>query len=435
VKSYYIESLGCPKNLVDSEVFASVLQSAGYEPYDSPQGVDLVLVNTCAFIKEALAELDDVLTELEDLKSDGAFSTLVVTGCVTKRGFGEASEAYPFVDAWIPLKDFSALAKWLGSKQRDSFARDRVEISYHRYLRISDGCDNHCSYCTIPSIRGSQASVPVETLVKEAELLARDQVYPPHELVLIAQDTCNYGLDLYSRKALPELIEKLHAIPSYQWIRLMYMHPDHFEPEWLGLWERFPKLLPYFEIPIQHSEDRILRAMNRRKGRAELATLFDSIRTRLPQAVFRTSLITGFPGEKHHDVKALQEFIRETGFTWLGVFAYSREEGTPAAGFEEQVTSATAHQRRDGIMDLQAELTTAHLEKYIGSTLQIILEYQDDYHEEEVFVGRAWFQAPDIDGVCHVHGTGLAPGMMVSAEVVDVIGSDLFCELTTSNEE
>ena len=227
--SFYLESLGCAKNLVDSEAFAAILLRAGLEASETPEEADLVLVNTCSFLVDSLRELDEVLAELAFLKQDGCIEKLVVTGCVMNRGLEEFRGLYPEVDAWIGLKDFAALERWLGLESIGKYPRQPIQSGFHRYLRISDGCSNNCSYCAIPSIRGKMCSVPLEDLVREAEELARIEDSPPLELVLIAQDTANYGMDLYGRQALPELLERLQAIPQYQWIRVMYMHPDHFD--------------------------------------------------------------------------------------------------------------------------------------------------------------------------------------------------------------
>ncbi len=433
MKTYYIESLGCPRNLVDSEVFASIFQRAGYQPCDQPEDVDIVLVNTCSFIADALLEMDAVLDDMGYLKQDGRIDKLLVTGCITNHNFEDIPQMYPFVDGWIPLKDFATLENWLELEHAPSHRRKAVEVAYHRYLRISDGCNNHCAYCAIPSIRGPQVSVPIEELVAEAEYLAADEYYPPRELILVSEDTCNYGLDLYGRQALPELIERLHALPAYDWIRLMYLHPDHFDPRWLELWERFPKLMPYFEIPIQHCQDRLLQAMNRKKGGAELEELFQTIRSKLPQAVFRTSLIAGLPGETPADASALKKFIQRVEFTWLGVFAYSREKGTPAARMDKQVPEATAERRQDKLLDIQSDITKDHLDGYVGQDMAVLIEQPARVDAPDVFAGRTWFQAPEIDGITYVHGSGIRPGFFVLARVVDAIGTDLFCEMLPSD--
>ncbi|MDP2173991.1 MAG: MiaB/RimO family radical SAM methylthiotransferase, partial [Candidatus Cloacimonadaceae bacterium] len=327
MKSYYIESLGCAKNLVDSETFAYILERRGYQSWESAEGADIVMLNTCAFLQSALAELDDVLCQLAELKNQGLIGRLFVSGCVMNRALEDFQPLFPEVDAWIPLKDFARLEELINVREHNTLGRVRLEHGSHAYLRISDGCSNRCSYCTIPSIRGSLCSVPMEKLIDEAKALAEDKASPCTELIVIAQDTCSYGMDIYGKKMLPELLTELLKIDGIKWIRVMYMHPDHFETHWLKLWQEYPKLLPYFEIPVQHSEDRILKAMNRNRRGNELRELFAVIKKELPEAALRTTLISGFPGESKGEALALHKFVRETGFHHLGAFCYSPEPG------------------------------------------------------------------------------------------------------------
>ncbi|MBW6513680.1 MAG: 30S ribosomal protein S12 methylthiotransferase RimO [Candidatus Syntrophosphaera sp.] len=431
MKTYYIESLGCAKNLVDSERFAAILERAGLEAVEIPEEADLVLVNTCSFLRESLRELDLVLSDLVYLKQENLIDKLLVTGCVMNRGQEEFRAVYPEVDAWIGLKDFFALEEWLGLEKAGHPGRTPIQSGYHRYLRISDGCGNNCSYCAIPSIRGDMRSVPIEELVREAETLAGGESDPFLELILIAQDTANYGLDIYGRKALPELLEQLLGIPAYRWIRVMYLHPDHFELGWLSLWKRHPQLLPYFEIPIQHSVDRILKAMNRKKGGVELEAMFLGILQELPQAVLRSTLISGFPGETRAEAIALRSFVSRIPFLHLGVFLYSREGGTPAAELADQVSRATAERRQNRVLGLQHERMTALLEEYVGKNIEVLIEERTEGEEEGLYLGRAWFQAPEVDGGTYVRGSGLKPGEIRSVQITDVIDADLFGEVWT----
>jgi ribosomal protein S12 methylthiotransferase len=428
MKTYYIESLGCAKNLVDSEVFAFILDEAGWEEAEIPEEADLVLVNTCSFLEEALQELDMVLSDLAYLKQQHLTGKLVVTGCVMKRGLETFRRLYPEVDEWIGLKDFEAFSKWLGLEIPVPAGRIPIQSGYHRYLRISDGCDNDCSYCAIPSIRGRMRCVPIEQLVQEAELIASDDGWQFQELVVIAQDTANYGMDIYGRKALPELLERLSALPQYRWIRVMYMHPDHFEPSWLKLWKEHKKLLPYFEIPVQHSVEHILRSMNRKRKGDELVEMFDTILEEIPGSVLRTTLISGFPSETSSDAVALREFIERVPFLHLGVFLYSPEEGTPAARMPRQVAPATAERRRNRLLKRQQERMRQLLEDYVGRTVDVLIEERSD-DEDDVFIGRAWFQAPEIDGVTIVRGDGIHVGEIRPVKITDVIDADLFGEV------
>lgn len=426
MKRYYLESLGCAKNLVDSEAFAHILAQAGYRAQDDPEGADLVLVNTCGFLESALAEAAAILHDLCGMKRGGKVKRIVVTGCAVKRALELFREGFPDVDHWVELKDFAAFASILNAGTPVHPGRAGVEQGFHRYLRISDGCVNHCSYCTIPSIRGSLESVPIEDLVAEARSLATSGKPRPQELIVIAQDTCNYGMDIYGRQALPELLTALHAIEEYAWIRVMYMHPDHFDPAWLSLWDSLPRLLPYFEIPIQHSQPGILKAMRRQTADAELKHLLSTIRQRLPQAVLRTTLISGFPGETRADHIALQRFIRDVQFTYMGVFTYSREEGTPAYSMPDQVPARTARARQNRLLSIQEEISTQAMERYAGRSMPVLVERLADGENDVDAIGRAWCQAPDIDGLFYLRGKGLKPGSIVMAEVDDTVSTDLF---------
>lgn len=433
--TYYLESLGCAKNLVDSEICAAILERAGLSAADQPEGADLVLVNTCSFLEDSLLELDMVLCGLAALKRESAFARLWVTGCVMNRGLEEFRELFPEVDAWIGLKDFAALESRLGLEPSENCSRTPIQSGFHRYLRISDGCSNNCSYCAIPSIRGAMRSVPIDDLVHEAEALATDGQDVFQELVVIAQDTANYGMDLYGRKALPELLERLANLPHYRWIRVMYLHPDHFEASWLELWKKHPKLLPYFEIPVQHSEDRILKAMNRKKGRAELEELFATILRELPHAVLRTTVMSGFPGETRAEALALKDFVARIPFLHLGVFRYSRETGTPAFDLPEQVPARTAARRRDALLTLQNRRREWMLEAGVGTSVEAIVEGLEDEEDENSWIGRAWFQAPEVDGVLFFEDSGLQPGEIVRAKLLNVVDADLFATATDEENE
>lgn len=431
MKHYLIESLGCAKNLVDSEVFAYILESAGYSPAPIPEEADLILINSCAFLQSALAEFDEILSGYADRKNQGEFETLIVTGCVMNRALDDFTGIFPEVDAWIGLKDFDALKSFLGAKNSPVISRSPIEEGHYAYLRISDGCRNYCSYCTIPSIRGVLKSVPIPQLVIEAESLAARGA---KELILIAQDTCLYGTDLYGHQALPELIEAVHAIKGFRWIRLLYLHPDHFKTEWLELFKRLPKLLPYFEIPIQHSEDRILKAMNRKLGRAPLLELFKLIQSELPTAVLRTTLITGFPGESPQDHKKLLDFIEQVPFLHLGVFCYSQEPGTPAYDMPRQVGEKTALKRQDELLSAHRAQLEERLGAWVGKDIEVLVEAKVEPDEElpkgnHRYLCRAWFNAPDIDGLVFAEGKKVKPGTFVKVNIEDVIDVDLFARI------
>lgn len=422
MKTYYIESLGCPKNLVDSETFAYIINRSGNRLTTDAEEADHILINTCAFITAALAELDSVLSYYATLKQAGEITGMVVTGCVMNRDAEEFIQCYPEVDTWIPLKDFAAFERYLEQPVSNCRHRFPLEHVSHTYLRISDGCDNRCSYCTIPSIRGGMRSVPIPDLYTEALMLAE---HGAKELTLVAQDTCNYGLDIYGRKALPELIARFHDIPQYRWIRVMYMHPDHFEREWIGLYQQYPKLLPYFEFPVQHCCGHILRKMGRSNDGEAITALIADIREALPGAVFRTTLMTGFPGESADDFKALCQFVDKTGFLFAGVFAYSRESGTRAIDLPDQVKESVAVSRKNKLLNRQAKITEKILEQCVGKVLEVLVECSDT-DELGYCLGRAWFNAPEIDGITLIEGEGLGDCKVAEVEITDAIGNDLF---------
>jgi ribosomal protein S12 methylthiotransferase len=433
MKKFYLESLGCPKNLVDSEHFASILGNAGYQFTSNVIGADIVFINSCAFLASSLEELEAVIDTAVELKKEGKAGMVIVSGCVMNRHADTYKESYPEVDHWIGLKDFNALATILDSTNTE--LRAPIEPGFHTYLRISDGCENHCSYCKIPSIRGKLQSVPIEELVAEARRLAKRPVLCkggdaryPKELILIAQDSCLYGMDIYGRQALPELIAKLHEIQSFSWIRLMYLHPDHFQTEWISLFKRYSKLLPYFEIPVQHSETHILKAMNRQKSREELINLFTTIKQELPEAVLRTTLITGFPGETAKDEKALMSFLESVPLLQMGTFAYSPEDGTPAFDFPERPSPKTTENRQNRIETMWYEMQEERLQAYVDQKVSVMVEEAVQGKKGE-YRGRAWFQAPEIDGETIISAQNLHPGNIVDVVIDDVIGNTLFASL------
>lgn len=433
-KKFYLESLGCAKNLVDSEVFASILKDAGYQLSFNVEGADIVFINTCAFLQSSLQELEAVLSTVEELKNQDKVGRVIVSGCVMNRAATSFREAFPSVDEWIGLKDFSALRNILGVA--DSGIRAQLEPGAHVYLRISDGCENYCSYCKIPSIRGELQSMPIESLVSEAEALAKracidkrgrlikPAVYP-QELILIAQDSCLYGTDIYGYKALPELIAALHKLDAFEWIRIMYLHPDHFEMEWLELFSKYPKLLPYFEIPVQHGDAEILSAMNRKRSGKELIKLFAEIKRAIPNAALRTTLMVGFPGESTKQFNALQRFILDVPLMHMGSFVYSAEDGTPAEKMMSQVPARTALARQNRLESKWFTIQEERWQTLVGSRVKVLTEEVKDSQKNE-FKGRAWFQAPEIDGEVIFQSASAVPGSIVEVEIDDIIGNTLF---------
>ena len=442
IKTYHIESLGCAKNLVDSEAFAFLLQKHAYLTVEDGQELSLVLINSCAFLQDALEELGNILDYYQDLKEAKEIGQLWVTGCVMNRALEEFKAEYPCVDQWIGLKDFAAFESLLtGSKQLSSLEADlhriQVDPGFHAYLRISDGCSNHCSYCTIPSIRGPHKSVPIPVLVAEARALLQDSNRDISELIVIAQDSCSYGLDIYGRKALPELLHALHEIDGLKSIRIMYMHPDHFELSWLALWNELPKLLPFFEIPIQHSVTRILKDMGRKKGSRALEQLFHTIRQEVPAAVLRSTLICGYPSETEEEHEQMLSFLCKVKLDQVGVFSYSPEPGTKAYLKAEQLEPTLINLRHNQLLEMQERISEEMLHPFIGQTVQVLIEsvIEDADEGEYNASGRCWFQAPDLETKTHVIGKNMKAGEIVKAYIHDCDAYSLYADLADDYKE
>ncbi|MCK9557901.1 MAG: MiaB/RimO family radical SAM methylthiotransferase [Candidatus Cloacimonetes bacterium] len=429
---YYIESLGCAKNLVDSERFAAIMKAYGFREVAYVEDADLILVNSCAFLMASYGELDEVLSQIDEIRNHKK-SKLVVSGCVMNRGLKEFQELFPEVNKWIPLKDYAAFERYLlryvlpknmPAKKLDFSTRQSLQGGQHVYLRIADGCENFCSYCMIPHIRGKLVSEPIEALVKEAKA----QSSRGRELVLIAQDSCMYGTDIYGEKALPKLIEALHDIPGYDWIRIMYMHPDHFDPEWTELWKKYPKLLPYFEIPIQHSCDRIIKLMNRQKGYQELKEVFGHIKQKLPEAVFRTTIMVNYPSETKQERSLIDKFLQEVDILHAGVFAYSPEVFDKPYEAPEGFDWARNQELETEYAIKLSKAKEEKMQSFVGTRQQMLVEGFDE--ELMVWYGRLWFQAPEIDGIAYVEGLPEDSPLLVEVEVVDALTDALWCTAT-----
>ena len=344
MKVFYV-SLGCDKNLVDSEKMLGMLHEAHYELTDNEYEADVIIVNTCAFIGDAKEESINNIIEMGKLKETGKCKKLIVTGCLAQRYKEEIKKELPEVDMVFGMSDYKP----------DMIKAKRIVTTggHYAHLKIAEGCDKYCTYCIIPMLRGHYRSYPMEDLVKEAEALVEDGV---KELVLVAQETTLYGVDLYGKKMLHELLRKLCRINGLRWIRIMYCYPEEIYDELIQVMKEEPKICHYLDIPIQHASDNILKRMNRKTNRAELTERIAKLREEIPDIALRTSLIAGFPGETEEDHEELMEFIDEIEFTRLGVFTYSAEEGTKAAEMEEQVPDEVKEERRDRLMELQQEI-------------------------------------------------------------------------------
>ena len=418
MKKYHLISLGCPKNLVDSEKFASIIEVNGYEYTSDIEKSDVIIVNTCGFILDAKEESIDTILQAAEYKNIGKCKKLIVTGCLVKRYLPELKKALPEVDNFINLKDFKAFANLFYGKYREE--RKLLTPKHFAYLRIADGCDNRCSYCAIPDIRGHFKSEPMEKIIKEAKRLAD---YGIKELIITAQDTTLYGIDLYKKPMLSELLKKLNEIKKIKWIRLLYLHPAHLKTDMIQTIANLDKVCNYFDIPLQHINNEILKSMNRNTTKEKIKNILEEIKEYAPDSVIRTTFIVGYPGETKEAFEELKEFIIKQKFAKLGVFTYSQEEGTPAYKFGNTVDESIKQNRKDELMSIQQEISAENMQKYIGRTLEVII---DNFNKEfNAFEGRTVFDAPEIDGKVFIFEKDLKIGDIYKVKITDSWEYDL----------
>lgn len=434
-------SLGCSKNLVDSERMLYKLRERGYELVTEPGLADVAVVNTCGFIQSAKEEAIETIIELGKLKEDGTLKKIIITGCLTQRYQEEAAELFPEADAVIGIGDnkdiIDILDHVLANERVVKFSPkldaeltgERIisTLPFFAYLKVAEGCSNCCTYCAIPQIRGKFRSVPMEEVLKEAQWLAENGVT---ELIVIAQDTTRYGEDLYGEPKLPELLEKLSEIEGIKWIRTLYCYPERITDKLLETIADNGKLIKYLDIPIQHCNGEILSRMNRWGDKERLSQLMAHIRKKAPDIVLRTTLITGFPGETEEQFSELAEFVQEQKFERLGCFAYSQEEGTKAAEMENQLSEEVKNHRADIIMEQQMLISAANNEKLMGKRLTAVVEGFDKF--AECYFGRTEKDAPDIDGkVFFTSENPLEIGDYVEIEISDTLDYDLMGEVVS----
>lgn len=434
-------SLGCSKNLVDSERMLYKLRERGYELVTEPGLADVAVVNTCGFIQSAKEEAIETIIELGKLKEDGTLKKIIITGCLTQRYQEEAAELFPEADAVIGIGDnkdiIDILDHVLANERVVKFSPkldaeltgERIisTLPFFAYLKVAEGCSNCCTYCAIPQIRGKFRSVPMEEVLKEAQWLAENGVT---ELIVIAQDTTRYGEDLYGEPKLPELLEKLSEIEGIKWIRTLYCYPERITDKLLETIADNGKLIKYLDIPIQHCNGEILSRMNRWGDKERLSQLMAHIRKKVPDIVLRTTLITGFPGETEEQFSELAEFVQEQRVERLGCFAYSQEEGTKAAEMENQLSEEVKNHRADIIMEQQMLISAANNEKLMGKRLTAVVEGFDKF--AECYFGRTEKDAPDIDGkVFFTSENPLEIGDYVEIEISDTLDYDLMGEVVS----
>ena len=432
-------SLGCSKNLVDSERMLYKLKSHGYKLVTEPGLSDIAVVNTCGFIQSAKEEAIETILELAKLKEEGTIKKIVITGCLTERYREETAELFPEADAVIGIGNNKDIVDVLDHVMKDeryiNFAPkldaeltgERIisTLPFFAYLKIAEGCSNCCTYCAIPQIRGKFRSVPMEDVIKEAEWLAENGVT---ELIVIAQDTSRYGEDLYGESKLPELLRRLCKIDGIHWIRTLYCYPERITDKLLDTIASEEKLVKYLEIPIQHCNGEILDHMNRWGDRESLENLFTHIREKIPNVILRTTLITGFPSETDQQFTELSEFVQKIRFDRLGCFAYSQEEGTKASEFENQVDDEIKNHRADIIMEQQMMISAENNEKLMGKVFETVVEGFDRL--AECWFGRTQADAPDIDGkIFFTSENPLAVGEYVNVKITDTLDYDLIGEV------
>lgn len=431
-------SLGCDKNLVDTEVMLGLLASRGYEMTDDENQADVIVINTCCFIHDAKQESVDTILEMAEYKKCGQLKALIVTGCLAERYRKEILDEIPEVDAVLGTAAYDKILDAVdealsGRKLLEMEELNRIPCvetkrqvttgGHYAYLKIAEGCDKHCTYCIIPKIRGRFRSVPMERLISEAKMLAEQGV---KELILVAQETTLYGKDLYGGKCLPGLLKELCKISGLQWIRILYCYPEEITDELIAVMKDEPKICHYLDLPIQHANDDILKRMGRRTTKQELKDIVAKLRKEIPDICLRTTLITGFPGETQAQHEELMEFVDDMEFDRLGVFTYSQEEDTPAAEMPDQIEEEVKKERQAELMELQQEIAFDAAEQMIGREVLVMIEGK--VADEPAYVGRTYRDAPNVDGLIFVEtGELLETGdfarvTVTGAQEYDLIG-------------
>ena len=439
-------SLGCDKNLVDSEVMLGILTKDGHQIVDDENMADVIVVNTCCFIHDAKEESIQNILEMAELKKTGRLKALIVTGCLAQRYKEEIIQEIPEVDAVLGTSSYEDIAHVIDGILSDSpMERGDVrmtmkDVDYlpvtdtHRmvttgghfaYLKIAEGCDKHCTYCIIPKVRGDFRSVPMEHLIEEAKNLAEGGV---KELILVAQETTMYGTDLYGEKRLPQLLRELCKISGLRWIRILYCYPEEITDELIQVIKEEPKICHYLDLPIQHASDGILKRMGRRTSRAQLIETIEKLRREIPDIALRTTLITGFPGETQEQHEELMDFVDQMEFDRLGVFTYSPEEDTPAATMPDQIPEEVKEERQAELMELQQDIVFDQAEERIGEELLVMIEGK--VADENAYVGRTYRDAPNVDGLIFVNTSEeLMSGDFARVKVTGSADYDLIGEL------
>lgn len=435
--TYAFVSLGCPKNLVDSEKMLGNLALDGYTLVSDPEHADFVIVNTCGFIEQSRRESKAVIREMLDLKQQGKTKGVIVAGCLPERVGGSLLEEMPEIDHIVGVFGRDEITKvadrLIGGRteQRELFrpaairalddrARLRITPGHYAYLKISEGCDRTCTFCSIPSMRGKHVTKPIEMVVEEARELAADGV---RELILVAQDTTYYGMDYYGEVRLAPLLRELEQVEGIDWLRLMYLYPVNFTDELIQTIAASGRIIPYLDMPLQHINSQVLKRMQRRVNREKTVELVGKLREQIPNLVLRTTFIVGFPGETDEQFEELNEFVKETRFERMGVFTYSVEPGTPAVKLEGHLPEEVKEARLETLMQTQQQIAFDWGRSLVDYELDCIIDSSSE--DENVWIGRTFADAPEIDGVVYVQGGGLEPGQMVPVTIVGAQEYDL----------
>lgn len=433
-------SLGCDKNLVDSEVMLGLIREKGYTITNDENEADIIIVNTCCFINDAKEESINTILEMAEYKKVGRCKALIVTGCMGQRYKDEIQTEIPEVDGILGTSSYEQIVsviekaleghksveiKDLSYLPNTNTKRVNTTGGYFSYLKIAEGCDKHCTYCIIPKLRGNYRSVPMERLIDEAKQLAESGI---KELMLVAQETTLYGTDIYGEKSLPKLLKELCKIDGIEWIRILYCYPEEINDELIKVMKEEDKVCKYLDMPIQHASDNILKRMGRRTNKQELIDIITKLRTNIPEIALRTTLITGFPGETKEDHEELLDFVESMQFDRLGVFTYSEEEDTPAAKMDNQIEEELKEERKEDLMYLQQEIAFDKAETMIGQTLKVLIEGK--LPEDNVFIGRTYKDAPNVDGYIFVSSEEeIISGEFVNVKITEAKEYDLIGEV------
>lgn len=437
MNNVHIVTLGCSKNDVDSSMMYSLLDKNKYQMVNEPSQADILIVNTCGFIDAAKEESIDTILESVEYKNEGRCKKVLLSGCLAQRYPEELIKEIPEIDGIIGTGNIDYINELLDrSLAGDLFIKiDNLNSAYiegirkekvntTEYVKISEGCNNNCSYCIIPSLRGKNRSRKIEDIYSEVEYLVSKGA---REIILIAQNTTDYGIDLYSKYSLANLIKEISKIKDLKWIRVLYLYPDHFTDDLIEEFKNNQKLVNYVDMPLQHISDDVLKKMNRKTSKEHIIKTLKNLRKSVPDIVIRTTFIVGFPGESDDDFNQLVDFIKDIKFDKLGVFEYSKEEGTKAASLDEQISDSIKEERKNEIMAIQSEISAEILSKNIGKRLEVLIEEEVD---AENYVGRTYMDSPEIDGVTYVHSAkNLEIGSFVQVDVVDSLDYDLVGEI------